>query len=249
MYTFNFVTVTLLVLFFCSLIHDVEGVVPLYSFYTPSHQVLKDDWFLPSLQDNFDVHISFYPQECTQAAWMAKGWTQTTLHKIELILEAIEQHWNDLFIYADIDIQFFAPIESLILNSMQGKDIVFQKHNQDGEICSGFFVCRANQKTRKLFQDVYERMKNNSKISDQPALNYYLITCQNPYNLDWDYLPDAFFAGGTLKVEKRAWKRGDFLEIPEHIVLHHANCTRGVKNKVAQLLYVKKQVLKRCINQ
>lgn len=223
----------------------ISHSLKLYSFYTPSHTVFKNDWFLPSLQDSFELIIKFYPQECTQAQWMKPGWTTTTLHKIDMILEAIEDNWEDVFIYSDIDIQFFEPMQDIIEKAIQGKDLLFQRHNPQGSVCSGFFVCRANTKTRQLFLDVQKMMRENIKWSDQPTINRCLITHKNPYGIIWDYLPVTFFGGGTIDASKKAWRPGAPLTIPEGIVLHHANCTRGIANKIAQLEYVRYEVNQR----
>lgn len=217
--------------------------VTVYSFYTPSHAIFKDEWFIPTLnalKESCNVVIKFYPQECAQAQWMRPGWTDTTLHKIELILEAIEKHWGDIFIYADIDIQFFAPFVADVLQRMEGLDLVFQRHNPQGVVCSGFFACRANQTTKDFFLMVQSMMQKNKKMSDQPAINHQL---KKHTDLAWDYLPDTFFGGGTRSATSKAWEPGDGLDIPEGIILHHANCTRGIKNKLAQLAYVRKVVL------
>ena len=34
----------------------------LYSIYTESHNVLLNDWFLPSLKDNYELVLKKYPQ-------------------------------------------------------------------------------------------------------------------------------------------------------------------------------------------
>ena len=31
----------------------------LYALYTPSHEILKNDFFLPSIQDDFDIIFEF----------------------------------------------------------------------------------------------------------------------------------------------------------------------------------------------
>jgi hypothetical protein len=222
-----------------SLISSAEHPIKLYSLYTPSHTAFAENWFIPTLTDNCELIIRHYPQECAQAQWMRPGWTDTTRHKIELILDAIEENWGTVFIYADIDIQFFAPFVDKVLQKIEGLDFVFQRHNPDGIVCSGFFACRAHEKTKQFFLAVQKMMHKNKKMSDQPAINYCLA---KQADILWDYLPDTFFGGGTRAATSKAWEPGDWLDIPEGIILHHANCTRGIKNKIAQLEYVRKIV-------
>ncbi len=222
----------------------------LYAIYTPSHAILKDKWFLPSIQDDFDLVIEFHKQTCPSANFMHAGWTSTTIKKVELIVRAIEENWNKIFIFSDVDIQFFAPTQSKIEQLMNGKDMVIQKNSPRGMLCSGFFACRGNEKTLQLWQDAHKLMLDNQKISDQVALNRGLNNPKgrrkgrrkgkkNKYNIIWNYLPNTFFN------PRRNWEPGKRLAIPNNIVMHHANWTRGIKNKIAQLRYVRNRVNRR----
>ncbi len=221
----------------------------LYAIYTPSHAVLKDNWFLPSIQDDFDLVIEFHEQTCPSANFLSKGWTSTTIKKVELIIRAIQENWGKVFIFSDVDIQFFSPIQNKIEQLMDGKDMVIQKNNPQNssreKICSGFFACRGNKKTLQLWQNVLQLMLHNKKISDQNALNICLKKKSNQ-NVVWDYLPITFFGGGTLTGHRGyLWTPGKKLPIPQNIVMHHANWTIGTKNKIAQLRYVYNEVNKK----
>ncbi len=222
--------------------------IKMYALYTPSHEVLKDKFFLPSIQDDFEIVLEFCEQTCKSAKFMDEGWTRTTMRKVDLIIRAIEENWGNIFIFSDVDIQFFAPIQDEILRLMEGKDIIMQRNNPDGVLCTGFFVCRANEKTLQLWQDVKKTMQKKKLNSDQISFNQCIKkrSKRNPYNIQWDYLPDTFFGGGTLDAYLGyLWKPGKKLSIPHNIRIHHANWTNGVKNKIAQLNYVKKEVAKR----
>ena len=59
---------------------------------------------------------------------------------------------------------------------------------------------------------------------------------QNKFGLSWTYFPSTFLSGGTLT--GRAWSPGDNLDIPGELLIHHANWTIGVDNKIAQMKYV-----------
>ena len=220
--------------------------IKLYAIYTPSHAILKDKWFLPSIQDDFDLVIEFHKQTCSSASFMDTGWTSTTVKKVELIIRAIEENWGKIFIFSDVDIQFFAPIQNKIEQLMKDKDMVIQKNHPNGQLCSGFFACRGNEKTLQLWQDAYKLMHNNKEISDQKALNYCLRgkkSKENKYKVIWDYLPSIFFGAATLT--GHGWKPKRKLPVPKNIVMHHANWTKGIKNKIAQLNYVRKIVKER----
>lgn len=217
----------------------------LYALYTPSHEILKDEFFLPSIQDDFDIIFEFCEQTCPSAKFMSEGWTKTTMRKVELIIRAIKENWGSIFIFSDVDIQFFAPIQNVILEYMHDKDMVIQKNSPNGVLCSGFFACRGNEKTLKLWKDVKKTMKKSASNSDQNSLNQCIkrSSQRNPYNVVWDYLPDTFFGGGTLTGCE--WSPGTLLPIPQGIMMHHANWTKGIKNKIEQLRYVRDEVSKR----
>ena len=102
---------------------------------------------------------------------MSEGWTETTIRKVDLIIRAIEENWGDIFIFSDVDIQFFAPIQDIIIELMEGKDIIMQRNNPEGVLCTGFFVCRANEKTLRLWNDVKKTMQKNRSQSDQISFN------------------------------------------------------------------------------
>jgi Nucleotide-diphospho-sugar transferase len=210
----------------------------MYSFYTPSHDVLRKEWFLPSIKDDFDLVVKYYDQLCESAKILDDGWNDTMLKKVDMLIEATQDNWGQVFIYADIDIQFFKPIQTLINTLIKDKDLVIQRDNPQGGVCAGFFACRANEKTLMLWKCIKSIMVNKGK-RDQEAL-YIFIKKNNFLGILWDYLPVTFFGGGTLTGDR--WKPGDSLPVPHGIVLHHANYVVGVPGKIAQLEYVKNSV-------
>ena len=216
----------------------------LYAIYTPSHEILKDKFFLPSIQDDFEIILEQCDQTSPSAKFMSEGWTDTTIRKVELIIQAVKENWNSVFIFSDVDIQFFRPIEKTILSLMKNNDLVIQKNSPNGVLCSGFFACRGNEKTLQLWTDVKAYMENDKSKSDQVSLNHCIkrSSTQNPYGLKWGYLPNSFFGGGTLT--GCTWCPGKKLPVPSNIMMHHANWTKGISNKIAQLKYVKSVVKK-----
>ncbi len=221
--------------------------IKLYALYTPSHEILKNSYFLPSLQDDFEIIFRFAEQTCPSAQFMSQGWTDTTIRKVDLIIDAIKENWDSWFIFSDVDIQFFAPIEDIITKLMQDKDIVMQRNNPAGDLCTGFFACRGNEKTLRLWTDVKKLMQKDKINSDQNSFNRCIKknSKKNPYDVTWEYLPNIFFGGGTLTGKTGyLWLPGRSLPVPTGIVMHHANWTKGIKNKIAQLEYVRKRVRK-----
>ena len=236
----------------------------LYAFYTSSHKKLLDEWFLPSLKDDFELVLEEHTQECLMAKFMSKGWNDCMIRKVDLIIRAIQENPDQIFIHSDVDIQFFKPTKEIILKSMKGHDMVIQKESLFGTICPGFFATYGNSKNLKLWQDIKQELAGQSEKHDQDILNDKLIRSApnilqiivdkmslpnrsflpNLYGIKWGYLPDSFYSPGiskekTFSKNNILWQKGDKLTIPKNILLHHANWTIGMDNKIAQLEYVK----------
>lgn len=216
--------------------------IKMYAITTPSHAILALNWFLPSFEKylihEYSLIIDEYTQECSSGEFDSPGFDKTALRKIETILKAIDENWGSYFIFSDVDIQFFSSLESAINTALSDHDIVFQRDHPNGLLCTGFFVCRANEKTKLLWQAAQEYLQKTPFICDQRALNAVIKTCSQINGLSWGYLPTTFFGGGTFNAE--LWHPGMDLPIPEHPYMHHANWTKGIAYKLEQLAYVKK---------
>jgi hypothetical protein len=75
-----------------------------------------------------------------------------------------------------------------------------------------------------------------------PAERYFKLKLINLEPLQISLLPPTFFGGGTFS--GKTWKQGDKIPVPPNPIMHHANFTVGVENKVAQLKYVRDIVTK-----
>lgn len=241
----------------CSFMSALAQELPvMITFYTPSHEVLYKNYFLPSfyksgLDKHFRLDVHEFEQESVEASYMSSGWNSTMMRKVDLILDTIDKNWGKVFVYADIDIQFFrlfAPKEYL-----KDGDIVFQRnYSQEYEdlckikqlrrsgqwFCAGFFIARANEAVRRLWNEVRSDMKNNPKLDDQGPLNCQLL---NRRELSYIGLDSIFFNPALSQGagEPIRWVPKQVLSIPSNIILHHANWTVGIENKIKQLDYIK----------
>jgi len=219
--------------------------IKLYSYCTPSHEILKNNWFLPSIKDNYELVIKEFKQECPSGEFLKNGWEKTIDQKIEMIIGAIKENWNDVFIFSDVDVQFFGKTERTLLNELAEKDILFQKNcgnlQEIEPICTGFFILKANNRTLKLFQEVKNlRASNPEFVGCQSAINY--LVKKQP-GLLCGFLPESFWSPGITHGQNNwLWGPGKELKVPKNILLHHANWTKGIENKIKQLEYVKKIV-------
>lgn len=204
----------------------------LYGLYTPSHERLKEDWFLASLKDAYEICLTRY-DSIYGGAYRQPQWSKAIKKKSEVILQAIQDNWNNLFVYSDVDVQFFGPTEAKLIAEAEGRDIVCQvDHLTDANLCAGFFICRGNRKTLELWTRVRKCLKKEGR--DQGAFNRLL---RNMREIKYGALPLCFFGGGSFS--GRIWEPGDDLFVPADAVMHHANWTVGIANKIEQLKYVK----------
>ena len=250
----------------------------LYTYYTPSHAIFKDRWFLPSLKDDYELALKEFAQVGNAKQQFGTfEFNKTMGLKVNLIIDAIKENWNNLFLYSDIDVQFFHPTKDLILKAIKDRDMVIQLESCRGTLCPGFFAARGNKKNLKLWQDIRDELLRHKDKNDQDILNELLLDRAsgfsigkwkifnigkgfinrtkmilgkkkgyafsnkalygNPYNIKWDYLPMTFFCSGH--VLDKCWEPGMDFAVPADIVMHHANWTIGIENKIALLEYVR----------
>jgi len=224
-----------------------KELCPMFTFYTPSHVQLYNNYFLPSfykagLSDDFELSTTVFSQECPSANYMSAGWSNTVRHKIDLTLKMIESHWGKVIVYSDVDIQFFHTF--VPTDYLGNYDIVFQRNEpKSNYACTGFYIFQANERVRGLF--LKARGLVNPSADDQAAINIALGTRGESQKytgeIAWGILPDSFFLPAFV-IGATEWYPHMKFVVPKNIILHHANWTMGVGNKIKQLEYVKKQL-------
>lgn len=210
-----------------------SGRVCLVAVCSEGHRPLLDEWFLPTLQDDYGVVI----HDCRAShggAYMEDAWTEVVKFKSEKIIEAIRRNWGRVFVYSDVDVQFFAPTWPAIEVAIADKDIVCQLDSPGGELCTGLFAARGNELTLRLWEGVRGALAVEGR--DQMAFNRILR--QIP-GLRFGRLPPQFFSKGTFSTGM--W-RGGRIFIPRSPIAHHANFTFTVEQKLALLRKVRRAV-------
>ena len=238
----------------------------LYCFYTAAYQDLFDRWFAPSAALEYDLGVHRDP-DALAVDYKQNGWLPIVRRKVDFILKAVSENRHRPFVFSDPDVQFFGPTRTPLLRSIGNRDLVFQKDAPGlGAVCTGFFVCRGNERTLRFWSAVRESMDGSEDRDDQDCARALLLETLpswftgraarsdrprspaawlsqrrlNPFALRWGCLPSAFLGGGTLT--GRLWQPGMTLPIPDPVLMHHANYTVGLQNKVAQLRYVREVV-------
>jgi hypothetical protein len=213
-------------------------MIPIYSICTSSHRVLKERFFCSTLPRG--LNLQMLDCEIEGAGWiMDASWRQTIFRKIEWIIEAIEMNWGGWFVFSDVDVQFFGTMDAPLIAAAAQYDLAFQADTPIPTLCTGFFVCRGNDATLALWRAVLQNVRACDGFKHDQEWMQRLIPSAK--NIRWGYLPTTFFGGGTFT--NRIWNPGDELPVPEGVVMHHANFTCGVPNKIEQCEHVRAKVL------
>ncbi len=186
----------------------------LYCLYTPQFETLYKEYFLPSIQDDFEIIAKEYPQECPLGSFRSEGWDRTMLRKLELLLPALKE----------------------ILKCLGNHDFVVQQSWPRNTLCAGFFVMRGNEKTRKLIQQAYVLLDSGLCIDDQLAIQASLQSFAVD-EISWAFLPTEQFPNGRYVLhadslaKRNVYTKRAPLFLEDTMILFHANCTIGLQNK------------------
>jgi hypothetical protein len=227
----------------------------LYSCFSPSHHELLCSHFLPTAQKEFGqaafhaqthdpwtarpnarLHIRRLPQQSPTGEYGTRGFFETCFAKVYYILEILERE-KQPFLYADVDVRFYAPVTADLLDFLGRRDAdqAFQWDGPAGAECSGFMVIVPSERTRLFWQSVQAEMYLTGKL-DQDAM--HVITFVEHF-MDGDIpaprnsvLPERYWTFGR---NNKHWEPGMPVNPPADLLVHHANWTKGVANKMKLL--------------
>ena len=200
----------------------------LYTIFSPSHKEIYEDFFLKTIPNEFEIITTEIEQDCPTGEFYQEGWDRTCFLKVELFIKACEENMGNHFVFSDVDIQFFGNVKEVLLQEIGDYDIACQ--NDTGPYyCSGFFICMANERTLNLFRE----MKKNYVKEDQTTLN------NNIHLVKSKFLSHRFFTVGHSI--GRPWT-GQAFQMPADLLVHHANYTVGVPNKILLLKTVRQAI-------
>jgi len=217
----------------------------IYTFFTETHTDLLFQYFLPSLYkyENAETIIKKLPQQCSSGEYGKDGWFDTMLKKVEYHIQSCEENYGKTFIYSDCDVQFVAPFIDTMVNELDNYDIACQDdvhpYGNRTTYCAGFFICRSNDATLAFFKKILLDMISHNtspkhNYNDQTALN------ENLNMINHKILSNKFYT--IAQTTKRLWKEDYNIDVPKNIVVHHANWTHGVSNKIKLLNFVKENI-------
>ena len=225
------------------------------TFFTPSHERLYNDIFLPSLINAFGDRHLLIPyrldeQYCDSGVYHTNGWRQTQVEKIYCVMNAIKNLLDDqVFIFCDADILHVQDYTETLIKELEVNNFVaqdsFSKQKSYGSYCSGFYAAKKSEQIIKFLKIIHNDLVNNvqdEKRGDQFYLNVNSVMIKNRKTLDRTfYNPGADTNGELLDVEH-------FDEIISKLLpdtnIVHANYMLSPETKYDFLMRVKNHLLK-----
>lgn len=215
----------------------------IYTIFTDTHKYLLYNYFLPTLYEHeyTETVIKKIDQICSSGSYGQNGWFETMRQKALYCLQACKDNYGQKIIYADCDIQFLGPFINRMEEELSDYDIACQDDvfpfGNRRTYCAGLLICRANDRTIQLFQNIINLMNMRGAWSpnwdDQGALN------ENIHITKHKALSHQFYTIAQSKAQ--LWDNDYSISIPKNILVHHANWTHGVDNKIKLLDFVKRE--------
>ena len=216
-------------------------MVRIYTHYSDSHEEIYHNFFKASLRNLYpkeDVVIRCcnHKQTTQDGFFMSHGWLDSMEIKLDVILSAIKENKDSWFIFSDCDVQFFKPFVDNIKAELEEVDLVCQ--NDCESLCAGFFACKSNERTYKLFRTIKNNFRN--LVNDQVALNEF------KHLINYKLLDrQKYFTIGNIFNNTdgtHIWDNKTEIEAPKNILIHHANYVKGTENKIKLLNLIKRNV-------
>ena len=205
----------------------------LFTCYSPSHAEMFNQHFLPSVSlSGLDLQPpSILPQVCPTGVYESPGFQETCLAKMSYLHNILLVE-TEPFVFCDVDIRFYGRVvEDLIeigektddAADGDGPNPLFQSDGPGGP-CTGFMLWYPSPWAVELVEDVISVMAEKH-IEDQIGMHHVL----RARGLTAGLLPDRYWTVGQTG---RHWKLGDPVRPPSDLLMHHANWTVGVENKM-----------------
>lgn len=202
----------------------------LYCVYTPAHEVLLRNWFLPSVPDGFEVIAT--PLQISGAGdFLSEEFLRCIRAKIALMVESIQSNRGSWILWSDVDILLNQGTQEAlnhIIRDAGNRDIFFQSETRaKGEVNTGFILIRCGDLTETFFRNVGIRLDLETTKNEQTVENEML---RNGVDFNWGYLPISFVA------RTHGWPPRSIMAI------YHANYTvgpNGVDQKIRQFNAIK----------
>lgn len=208
------------------LLSERRGLVSVFTSFSDSHADYYDNYLKPSLPKGTNVFIKKVTQHCQSGIYLSDGWLNQMTEKLDFMIEMVEN--NEIFIYLDVDVKVRSEYAfSTMIEELGDHDMAFQKDKNIA--CAGVFIGRRNPQTIKLFKMAREVIGKYG--CDQPAIN----ACLKESGVKWKFLSKKFWNFSFFAPFE--WDGGLRFQIPNDVVLVHANWCKGeeLKRKILDM--------------
>lgn len=194
----------------------------IYYFYDTKTEYLVNNYFLPSLKK---YNPALNPMgkrliNIDESDFCSLGFRHIITDKVEKVIKIIESETNP-FLVSDIDIEFFGSIKPYLENISSDTDMVFQAE-ANNEVNTGFIWIKPGTNVLSFWEKILARLNSFDKtkfINEQILINKHIVSS----NIKFSTFPNNIW-NWTLSKNP-----------PKKIVLHHANCTRNIYDKIKKL--------------
>ena len=226
-----------------------------YTLFTDSHKKFLTDYFIPTFPYRKEIELTILhrPQHCKTASFETEGWKDTMRDKSTCFYEKVSECKDgEIFMFIDPDIQFFGDFYEDIITRMQNLDIAWQ-NDVIGGVNTGFFAVKNNKQTRGFFKTILGNLDSKDFSQEQVLANHLLqnASLYPSIAVKWQFLPNSYWTYGHVAASlnpntggcRGAWtpEALDF-KVPKDIIIHHANWTQGIDNKIKLLELVKGKI-------
>lgn len=205
------------------IINKIKNEKPkLLTFFSDSHDILFSNFLKPSVKliNEYDLVPCKYDQIGT-GSFMENGWKESMLKKLEFISQAIDDYWGENFVFVDADVIFVDKTWNFLNKHLGTNDAAFQKDVDD--LCAGVFIMNANEASKSFISTCIK--KYSEYPEDQTAMRH------NTSLIKYDLLPNEIFNISMVN-EGTVWTGQTNLQIPQNILLFHANWSIGIESKI-----------------
>jgi hypothetical protein len=201
----------------------------IHVFCNDGQKVLYDSYFLASLKDPWTACYHALPN-IGAVDFGTKDFQRLIHKKLETLVNEIftAERDNEFFILSDVDIQFFAPCDSVVRETMRGADMALQ--SEDGNRMkpnanTGFICMRPSAEVQKFWSGVELQLRDGigkSEFTNEQATVNKMLRAASSFK--WAMFPDTIWAFSNFNLRPRQHEFNG-------ILLHHANCTEPVDGK------------------
>ena len=170
----------------------------IYFFYNKAFIDVKN-YFVNSMKDDFELCPINLDEKFKIGRWSLGGKDDEKvalwLFKTETLIKCIEDNLseNNIIIFSDTDIQFFAPVIPTIEKSMRDKDMCFQREftHSDINVNIGVIAIRCNQNSLQFWKNTLNMIVHTGSW-DQIIVNSVLFAYRQKQNHNTEVMTDIY---------------------------------------------------------